>query len=61
VFEEARHRRPGFGGRQLALWNGDLLDTNIVTASLKSHPGVRQRIRASRTCRAPGAMECGER
>jgi predicted nucleic acid-binding protein len=25
--------------------NGYLLDTNIVTAHLKRHPGVRQRIR----------------
>jgi len=27
--------------------NGYLLDTNIVTAYLKRHPGVRQRIRAA--------------
>src|SRR5215471_16284923 len=33
--------------------NGYLLDTNIVTAYLKRHPGVRQRIRAAERAGRP--------
>ena len=40
--------------------NGYLLDTNIVTAHLKKHPGVRERMRAAELTGSPGAIECCE-